>query len=199
MKDRFVLTSFVACGEPISVSKLRQVKNVIYAPLSSEGKIYTTDTSLWGDALDDRYDEDCYIPLEFLCKCQFEEVQNNKNSFWVLGLVQSAMVKAPGAEGTTASLVPLKKIYTKNSGIDFKSIGFDVVDLWNGISALNNFGFNQGDFSSIKKLGIVVNEYGLLSNLDANTFVKLVSELVPEHQPYSAVEVCIVRQSAYAG
>lgn len=63
-------------------------------------------------------------------------------------------------------------------------IGYDVLDIWTGISVLCNAGFGSNDLELINNSGVTCNSYGLLNNMeDSAKFLKVASELVPEHMP----------------
>lgn len=96
----------------------------------------------------------------------------------------------PGSVGVKIKLTSWKEVIKEYSKDGLLRIGFDVIDPWAGISAINNIGYSKDDLIQINELGLKANEYGLLNSIsDAESFAQLIRTIATEHAPYEIVEI----------
>lgn len=190
----FVLVAFAAHGNSPLVSGLRNMsQGYQFAPLASDGSIYTADIDLWllrgSSKVNNR--------AQFFCPQHSTIVEAIKlakhdDSYFVVALTHLAEFDPPGTSGVHLQLESWPKLIEGFNNISLTDVGFDVVDQWTGLSALANVGYGADDLVLLKSMRLQTNQFGLLATeSDATKFVNFASVTVPEHAPFIPVKILV--------
>lgn len=166
-----------------------------YYPFSHQGSIVTVDFGLWDlSALGAHHDVTPNVVhwpnsneiTDFVAK------QRDPDTWLLMIFSDQPLAKTIDPNAT----VPLSKIPSSLNDVfstNFAAVGFDVIDI-SGLSALTNVGYTTDDLSTLADMAIEINQHGLISTAnDSFRFAKYASGVVPEHAPFSPVEVWVSR------
>lgn len=183
------MIAFPSINTPLSAKNINGLTSVYrFAPLSSDDSlsIYSADVSLWG-LNGDR--SKFFHPSQRNVESWLIHSKQS-NIFFVAALCAHEEFSPPGCRDEGIRLTSWDHVLQNTPADDLKKIGYDVIDSWTGISALCNIGYDKADLIEINKLGIGVNDCGLLNSVgDANIFCDLASDIAPDHFPYEVVEI----------
>ena len=182
MKFNPIIIAFSTGNHPPSFKSINRMNaDAVFSPLAKD-KIYSADTALWGIS-----GEGAFLPsAPHVRQCLNEQQENG--SLFLMALIRHQDAK----KGLFSSFANIEKIIRTEEMRDFSFIGYDVIDVWTGISILCNAGFGGDDLNSIRYSGLAVNSHGLLNHLkDGMAFMNMASEMVPEHVPCAVSEIWI--------
>ena len=187
MRFNYIIIAFSTNRRPPSFNDINNKNcDFVFSPLAKD-KIYSADTALWGIN-----GEGTFAPsAQHVQKC-LKEWQENDHLF-LMALIEHKDVK----KGLFSPVVSIENVFKAEDIDKAVFVGYDVIDIWTGISVLCNAGFGSNDLELINNSGITCNSHGLLNNMeDSAKFLKVASGLVPEHMPCVISEIYIYPNSA---
>ena len=204
MSFDMVLTMFIAGEEAPKIDFLdKGDQGIRFAPLgSSSGMAYTADVSIWnyfGGIRQCQLDKDVLSELKLqdgeklIITLVDSDAFNQSWSVLCKDEERQIMVLADSVEfdcPVGVELFPWQVLVGKLRGMEFFDLGFDVVDLLTGVSALVNIGYDKNHVVLLGEMGLTTNEYGLLRTVaDSSYFANFASAVAVEHAPFIPVKV----------
>ena len=198
MDFNFILIAFASHGISPSGSVLHgSGKAHKFAPLATEGPIYTADTDLWAavrGVIDERSESFCPQPSTIAGALKRAE---RENYYFLIALTQLREFELPGPSGNVHfPLQPWSQLTEEFSHIKLTDAGFDVVDEW-GLSGLSNIGYDEENLAALESMQLQVNQFGLFeAQEDAEKFASFASTVAVEHAPFMPVRILVRIPSA---
>jgi hypothetical protein len=193
MQFDFVFVAFASQHPAPLISNLRNMnEGYKFAPLASDGSIYTADVDLWrsNNGIDSDY-TNVFCP-EYSDVVKTISFAEQSKSYLLVALTYFKEFSPPGMPGVYLNLVSWEEIAKTFSDMHLVNVGFDIVDSWTGLSALANIGYSIKDIEQLNSMSLKSNQFGLLSTEnDAKEFANFASTVAPEHAPFAPVKIFV--------
>jgi hypothetical protein len=181
----FILEMFVAKGDPPRINVHNSNEGYSFAPFAGDDNlVYTSDINLWRSVNIKGCETFCPSMKDIESMLNFKG-----NNRIIIVLTEEGEYVFPGSD-VKKSLVFWGEITNVYGEEQFCELGFDVIDMWTGISALSNIGYKNTDLIELEKSHLISNEFGLLSTYtDAISFSRFASYAAAEHAPFTPVKL----------
>lgn len=200
MEFNSVLISFASHGMPPLAENIKfEHKGYRFSPLFEIGYVYTADVDLWpkdGGAIYGGLET--FYPTDSAITRAMTTAEKD-DCFFVMALTQMVDYVPIGSLDVCLPLSPRVQVVSDSSLKRLAEVGFDVVDMWSGISALTDIGYCEDECMKLKNMRLTMNKFGLFGNVaDALVFADFSSLAAPEHAPFIPVKVYVRFPSALA-
>jgi hypothetical protein len=189
MRFDSVLVAFSTDSTPPQVRALKESrKDYFFAPLATEGSIYTIDRDLWlavAGALASTEKAFCPGPQDIH---RALERSRRSDCLFLMGLIERDHFTTPGTPSVKLALQQASAIVDDSESL--QELGYDAIDELTGISGLANVGYSSGELEEVRRLRINMTRYNLIAEpADAESFCRLASSAAQEHAPFIPIRV----------